>query len=307
MSQNKAVPNRCASQHASAYNPGNIVLRPTGRKIVKLVFLGKETVNGGSPTLFATDRGTYVVQGWRVPNEELRVEIPSMLLAFLEEGTRLASSLEDTGRGSYVLSGAAIDDPEALAQMDIPGHETAVEVGKVRREDPNLLKGEDFNQLFRDFKRSAFHLEMRDEYSVTEEIEPIRKWRNNESDDYEWVREWHQLIKAATSAGKLVVRARVVTEPVTEYVRFEHAMARFNVAAGEELYWVPRSLTTDLTFPEHDFWFFDDEVVAFNVFAEDGSSFGARLTRESAIVEQCAQLRDQLVSVGIPHERYILR
>jgi hypothetical protein len=97
----------------------------------------RQGVNGGSPTLFATDRDTYVVQGWRVPNQDLSVEIPSRPLAFLEEGTRLAVTLEDTGRGSYILSGAAIDDPEALAQMDIPGHETAVEVGKMRREHPS--------------------------------------------------------------------------------------------------------------------------------------------------------------------------
>ena len=33
------------------------------------------------------------------------------------------------------MSGVAVDDPEALAQMDIPGHERAVEVGKVSEED----------------------------------------------------------------------------------------------------------------------------------------------------------------------------
>jgi hypothetical protein len=170
----------------------------------------------------------------------------------------------------------------------------------------DLLKGEDFNQLFRDFTRSAFHLELRDEYRVAEEIEPIRKWRNNEPDDYEWIREWRELIKAATSAGKSVVRVRVVTEPITEYVRFEHAMARFNVAAGEELYWVPRHLTSDITFPDHDFWLLDDEIVAFNIFTEDGSSFGAKLSTEPAVVERCVQLRDRLLAIGIPHERYVL-
>src|SRR5437764_370956 len=97
----------------------------------------------------------------------------------------------------------------------------------------DLHRGEDFNQLFRDFKRSAFHLEMQDEYTVSDELEPLRKWRAGEPDDYEWIRDWHELIKAATAAGKTVARARVVTEPVTEYVRFEHAMARFNIAAGE--------------------------------------------------------------------------
>jgi hypothetical protein len=53
---------------------------------VKLTLLGTESEDGGSPTLYATDRDTYVVQGWRV------------------------------------------SDPEAQAQLDVPAHETAVEV-----------------------------------------------------------------------------------------------------------------------------------------------------------------------------------
>jgi len=171
----------------------------------------------------------------------------------------------------------------------------------------DLLKGEDFHQLFRDFKRSAFHLEMQDEYHVAEEVEPIRKWRSNEPDEYEWIRDWHKLVKTATSAGKCVVRARVITEPVTEYVRFEHAMARFNVAAGEDLYWVPRDLTAGIALPEHDFWLLDDEVVAFHIFAEDGSSFGAALATDRATVGQCMRVRDQLLAVGISHVRYVLR
>jgi hypothetical protein len=171
----------------------------------------------------------------------------------------------------------------------------------------DLLTGEDFNHLFRDFKRSAFHLEMQDEYGVTEEVEPFRKWRSGEPDDYAWIRDWHELIKSATMAGKSVARARVVTEPVTDYVRFEHAMARFNVAAGERLYWLPRHLATGIDFPEHDFWLLDEETVAFNVFTDDGSSFGAQLTTDAAAVAGCAHVRDQVMAVGIPHERYVLR
>jgi len=36
---------------------------PGVEEVMRLEFLGKDTVNGGSPTLFATDRDTYVVQG----------------------------------------------------------------------------------------------------------------------------------------------------------------------------------------------------------------------------------------------------
>lgn len=102
---------------------------------MQLTFLGKDTVNGGSPTLFATDRNTYVVQGWKVPGDESSVEIPDRLLNFLEAGTKLDVPLRDTGLSTYRLSGEQITDPEALALMNIPGHETAVEVGKAREED----------------------------------------------------------------------------------------------------------------------------------------------------------------------------
>ena len=73
---------------------------------MRLTFLGKDTVNGGSPTLFTTDGGGYVVQGWKVREDDQSVEIPHRLLAFLEQGTRLDATLRDTGLGTYVVSGA---------------------------------------------------------------------------------------------------------------------------------------------------------------------------------------------------------
>jgi hypothetical protein len=97
---------------------------------MQLTFLGKETQGGGSPTLFATDRSTYVVQGWKVAGRPASVEIPQRLLGYLEPRTCLGVRLDDTGRGSFILSGAPVADPEALAQMDLPGHETCVEVAR---------------------------------------------------------------------------------------------------------------------------------------------------------------------------------
>jgi hypothetical protein len=47
---------------------------------MRLRFLGKETQGGGSPTLYATDRNTYVVQGWKVEGQNDSVEIPHRLL-----------------------------------------------------------------------------------------------------------------------------------------------------------------------------------------------------------------------------------
>lgn len=102
---------------------------------MQLTFLGKSTQGGGSPTLYATDRDTYVVQGWRVPGCETSVEIPRRLLGYVERNTRLATVLHVTEQDTYILSGVAVTDVVALARMDIPGHETCVEVGKVGEGD----------------------------------------------------------------------------------------------------------------------------------------------------------------------------
>jgi hypothetical protein len=99
---------------------------------MRLRFLGKSTQGGGSPTLYATDRDTYVVQGWKVGDEPSQVEIPHRLLAHVEPGTCLGARLIDTGRGSFTLAGELVTDVEAWAQMDVPGHETCVEVPQGR-------------------------------------------------------------------------------------------------------------------------------------------------------------------------------
>jgi hypothetical protein len=38
--------------------------------------------------------------------------------------------LIDTGRGSFTSTGRLVTDPQALSQMDVPGHETCIEVPK---------------------------------------------------------------------------------------------------------------------------------------------------------------------------------
>ena len=111
---------------------------------MRLTFLGKSTQGGGSPTIYATDRDTYVVQGWRVNGKpENIVEIPGTLLGYLIPGTALDAPLDPTGRrwrgddgecATYTLSGQEVADAETLRQMSIPNHERCIEVGRLRKE-----------------------------------------------------------------------------------------------------------------------------------------------------------------------------
>jgi len=100
---------------------------------MRLRFLGKGGSKiGDCPSLFATDRGTYLIQGWETETVGT-VEIPHLLTGFAEPDTFIGATLTDTGRGTFRLTGRPINDTETLAQLELAEVETAIEVSKHRR------------------------------------------------------------------------------------------------------------------------------------------------------------------------------
>jgi hypothetical protein len=115
---------------------------------VKLKFLGKDSTPTNSPTLYATDQDSYVVQGWVVTDraalarlvvgeDETFVEVPAALLEYLAlDGlngqviTMGPPIVAVTPGGHYIIQGKQVTDTEALSQMSIPDHETCVHVEK---------------------------------------------------------------------------------------------------------------------------------------------------------------------------------
>ncbi|MGY2063015.1 hypothetical protein ACW9HQ_49695, partial [Nocardia gipuzkoensis] len=94
---------------------------------MKLERLGGNSVNGQSPTLYWSDSGSYVINGWRTDRPDT-IEIPQRLIGFLKPGTCLGAPLLDSGHGTFVVTGEPVIDPEALRQIRSPAHETAIEV-----------------------------------------------------------------------------------------------------------------------------------------------------------------------------------
>ncbi|QIS06737.1 hypothetical protein F5X71_34490 [Nocardia brasiliensis] len=94
-----------------------------------LRLLGGPTNNTGSPRLWLDEeRNLYLAQGYPVPGDNGQVEIPHMLLRWLQPGTYMGSEMRDSGRGSFLVAGQPITSQDILEQMKIPDHETAVEV-----------------------------------------------------------------------------------------------------------------------------------------------------------------------------------
>ncbi|HEX4813171.1 MAG TPA: hypothetical protein VFV66_10520 [Nonomuraea sp.] len=154
---------------------------------------------------------------------------------------------------------------------------------------------------------SAVHLEMRDEYTPADP--DYLRWQNGDMfDPLERWPEWGELVSGLVARGVVVRRARIVSEPVTNYIRYEHALtARLNIGAGEMVRWLPRRWASDLCLPGNDFWLFDDRVVLFNHFAGDGSSGDKELRMEPSVIKLCATAFEAVWERAIPHERYELQ
>ncbi|RFU83622.1 hypothetical protein DY218_27330 [Streptomyces triticagri] len=167
-----------------------------------------------------------------------------------------------------------------------------------------------FEELLAAAQHSACHLEMRDVYGVGDEQADFEHFlRTGERDTdpaSEYWTPWVDLIGTTTARGVSVRRARIVSEPVTPYIRYEHAGTGVNVQAGEDVRWLPRRQASDLALPGNDLWLFDRTAVLFNHFAGDGNWSEPKweVRTEPYVVDLAASAFEAVWDRGIPHEKY---
>ncbi|QFG27137.1 hypothetical protein F7P10_18395 [Actinomadura sp. WMMB 499] len=164
----------------------------------------------------------------------------------------------------------------------------------------------DFDELIGGCVSQALHLEMRDTY-VPSDPSFIAFTGGPAYDRTDRERRWHALIAPAVARGVSVRRARIVSEPVTPYIRFEHAVTEsMNLAAGEQVRWLPRRNASDLALPGNDFWLFDERLIRFHHFGGDGEHIVDELTDEPAVIELCASAFAAVWQRAVDHREYEL-
>ncbi|MFF2808647.1 DUF6879 family protein [Streptomyces sp. NPDC058000] len=163
-----------------------------------------------------------------------------------------------------------------------------------------------FEALFGSCRRSAVHLEMRDGYmrsdpafidwAADKVIDPAERWRD-----------WLDTVKQATERGVSVRRARIVSEPVSDYIRFEHSVTEgLNINAGEMVGWLPRREATSLALPGNDYWVFDDKTALVNHFDGNGDSLHHEYSEDPHLVSFLASAFEAVWEKTIPHAEYRL-
>ncbi|MEH6377602.1 DUF6879 family protein [Streptomyces sp. KLMMK] len=167
-----------------------------------------------------------------------------------------------------------------------------------------------YKELLGSARHSAVHLETRDGYMPSDPA--FAAWREGRlsdpvGDDPDF-QQWLSWVSEATERGVKIRRARVVSVPESDYIRFEHHVSQANVTAGEEIRWLPRRRATDLALPGNDFWVFDNELVLVLHFTGDGelAPEGRELIRDERVLDLCASAFEAVWERAVPHEDYRL-
>lgn len=166
-----------------------------------------------------------------------------------------------------------------------------------------MAKVPPFSELIAATATSAAHLEMRDSY--TPDDQRFVNWLAGKPVPHPANPQWSALVRTHVGRGVSFRRARVVSEPLSDYIRFEYELtAAVNVAAGEQVRWLPRRRASDLCLPGNDFWVFDNRLIRFSHFAGNGEFLEDELCDDPAVVKICTGAFEAVWDRAIPHAEY---
>ncbi|GAA2239140.1 hypothetical protein GCM10010232_27570 [Streptomyces amakusaensis] len=207
---------------------------------------------------------------------------------------------EIEGTDQILVQGDRETDPGHLVQLrDVKDSETFVRVPRdlLVRYTPSLPAPElqpfpSIAHLFREFKHTAWRLETRRGYASDRNSPVWPRWQAGEDIAADPANAWRQNVADQVAKGKRFERVRLVDEPLTEGQRFLLDSGLGNIAAGEDIRYLPRARAQELRLPDFDFWLFDSRVLARFAFDEDDTTLGVYVTEDPTEVLAACQARD---------------
>ncbi len=152
-------------------------------------------------------------------------------------------------------------------------------------------------------QREAWRLETLPVYRVPQEQEAVRRFLAGEPVTREATQPWFDRVQRYVASGRHVGRVHIVTQPLSDYLRFEFAYYHHNVEAGEAV----RILdVTDRPNPldgVQDFWMFDRSQVVLMHYEADGTQISRELYKGAP--EPFQEYQRIALAESMPFEEYV--
>ncbi|QES10907.1 hypothetical protein DEJ44_32130 [Streptomyces venezuelae] len=229
-------------------------------------------------------------------------------------GTGCPSVHEDAESGEVIVHGPPLTDPADIAQLQhLSEGEVAVVVPRELLVDwtpkdatrqARIIDLDEFENLFRTFKHSAWRLETRRRFASDEATDTYRQFIETGTADWDTEDPYCDLIRSQTAQGKRVERVRIVDSPPTTGQLYLLDNAKRNSGLGEDIRNLWRSDADQLQLPSEDFWLFDSRLAAKLRFDEDDNLVDVELITEPAEVVRYSVIRDAAWHHAVPYEEF---
>ena len=115
------------------------------------------------------------------------------------------------------------------------------------------VTGEAWSALLAGFRSSAWRWEAQAVHREPIAQEALRTFLAGQAPDLSYMDDWLAGVLTATDAGRTFARVRLLTKPLTDYLRFELAATPRNVAAGESIRVISAAKARSRERPRDDF------------------------------------------------------
>jgi hypothetical protein len=164
-----------------------------------------------------------------------------------------------------------------------------------------------FGALFTGFLHTAYRFEQLQAYDVGYENSSYRRFLAGEAASDPAQDEWGGMVRDAVRAGKTFQRVHLVTEPLTDYLRYEIGVwYPLNTEAGEDIRILPARLRR-VPLPERDYWLFDSRHLWIMQYDSEGRFLGTEEVTDPGEIVQHGYWRDAALHHAMRFREYARR
>lgn len=167
-----------------------------------------------------------------------------------------------------------------------------------------LLDGDEWRRRFAEIRQEAWRLETLPQYLVAHEAEEFAAFREGRPTTPYLTSSYTERVSRQRAEGKRNGRVHIVTQPLSDYLRFEFARYyEVHSRAGDDIRILDVTNRANPLDRVQDFWMFDrTEVVLMNYEAD-----GSQISREvfDGDVSSFVEYQRVAIAESVPFEEYV--
>lgn len=166
-----------------------------------------------------------------------------------------------------------------------------------------FLDGDEWSRRFTEIEQEAWRLETLPQYLVPQEAEEFAAFREGRPLPPYTASSYTERVSRQRAEGKYHGRVHIVTQPLSDYLRFEFRYYAVHVRAGDDIRVLDVTNRPNPLAGVQDFWMFDRAEVVLMNYEDDGRQINREVFKGD--VSPFIEYQRIAVAESVPFEEYV--